>query len=302
LIFLSDLLQQEIQQHIRHYDSGFELQATHPIGGGSISRAWRFDGSGRSYFVKLNQADWAGMFTAEAEGLGELARAQSVRVPRVTCHGVKGDTAYLVCEWVEFASAGGRSAALLGRQLAGLHRKTRQEFGWTRDNTIGSTPQINAPQRDWCTFWREQRLGFQLALAAQNGFSSSLLHKGECLMAALEGLLAGHQPQASLLHGDLWGGNWGVDDSGAPVLFDPAVYYGDREAELAMTELFGGFPETFYTAYRESWPLDDGYPLRRSLYNLYHILNHANLFDKGFGGGYATQAESMMDGLLAEAA
>jgi len=290
-------LQLSIQQHIRRHDSSFQLQTCHAIGGGSISRAWRFDGRERSYFVKLNRAACSGMFAAEAAGLAELARAGSVRVPRPLCHGEEGDTAFLVCEWLHLSPSGRGSAARLGGQLAALHRHTRQTFGWERDNTIGATPQINTPETDWCTFWRERRLGFQLALAEQNGMSPGLLHKGERLMVALDGLLAGHRPQASLLHGDLWGGNWGVDDAGAPVLFDPAVYFGDREAELAMTELFGGFPEDFYAAYRENWPLDEGYALRRTLYNLYHVLNHFNLF----GGGYAAQAGSMMDTLLAEA-
>lgn len=290
-------LQQGIQQHIRRYDSSFKLRAVHAIGGGCISRAMCFDGSTCSYFVKLNAIEHADMFAAEAEGLQELAWARAVRVPGLVCQGVEGDTAFLVCEWLNFSSGSGNAAMLLGRQLAQLHRCRQEDFGWRRDNTIGATPQINTPDPDWCDFWREHRLGFQLHLGAQNGLSSRLIDKGERLMAALDGLLAGHQPQASLLHGDLWGGNWAVDDAGAPVLFDPAVYYGDREADIAMTELFGGFPEAFYAAYRESWPLDDGYPLRRTLYNLYHILNHFNLF----GGAYAAQAEAMMDRLLAEA-
>jgi len=293
---LFDPLQQSIQQHIKRYDSSFELSAAHAIGGGCISRAMRFEGLGRSYFVKLNAAVHADMFAAEAAGLDELAQARAVRVPITVCHGVEGDTAFLVCEWLNLSSDHADAAVLLGRQLAQLHRCVQKDFGWKRDNTIGATPQINTPNPDWCKFWQEQRLGFQLTLGAKNGFSSSLLHKGERLMDALGDLLAGHAPLASLLHGDLWGGNWAVDDTGAPVLFDPAVYYGDREADIAMTELFGGFPGAFYAAYRESWPLDDGYALRKILYNLYHILNHFNLF----GGGYAAQAESMMDSLLAE--
>jgi len=294
---LTDSLQQGIYHRIKRYDSGFELHACRAIGGGSISRAWHFAGRERSYFVKLNWAACADMFAAEAEGLSALAQAGAVRVPEVLCHGVEDGTAFLVCEWINLSASGGGSAAMLGRKLADLHRCTRPDFGWGRDNTIGSTPQINIPGADWCAFWREHRLGFQLSLAAQNGLPRSLLQKGERLMAALDTLLAGHRPQASLLHGDLWGGNWGVDEAGSPVLFDPAVYYGDRETDLAMSELFGGFPEAFYAAYRESWPLDEGYALRRTLYNLYHILNHFNLF----GGGYAAQAGGMMDTLLAEA-
>jgi fructosamine-3-kinase len=143
---------------------------------------------------------------------------------------------------------------------------------------------------------RDQRLGFQLRLAAQNSLGTKLQRLGELLLANLEGFFPGYRPPASLLHGDLWGGNAAFAISGEPVVFDPAVYYGDREADLAMTELFGGFDSRFYAAYREAWPLDPGYGTRKTLYNLYHILNHANLF----GGGYVSQTENMLQRLLAE--
>lgn len=294
---MPDPLQQSIAQIIRRHDAGFDLVDCRAVGGGSINSALRFKGGEQSYFVKLNAASAVSMFEAEAQGLQELAGSDAVRVPGVICQGVIEARSYLICEWLELGAAGRGSAELLGRQLAAMHRHSRTLFGWHRDNTIGSTPQCNTESADWISFWREQRLGFQLGLGARNGFPSALLDKGERLMAGLDKLLAGHQPVASLLHGDLWGGNWGVLADGSPVLFDPAVYYGDREADLAMTELFGGFPAAFYAAYRESWPLDDGYAMRRTLYNLYHILNHANLF----GGGYASQATGMVGQLLAEA-
>ena len=145
-------------------------------------------------------------------------------------------------------------------------------------------------------FYRRERLGFQLALAAQHGYRGQLQALGEQLLALLPAFFSTYRPVASLLHGDLWGGNHAATADGEPVIFDPAVYYGDREADLAMTELFGGFGEGFYRAYRVAWPLDPGYPVRKHLYNLYHVLNHLNLF----GGGYATQAERLMRGLLAE--
>ncbi|OIQ02908.1 MAG: hypothetical protein AUK36_05915 [Zetaproteobacteria bacterium CG2_30_59_37] len=290
-------LQQAIENTIRLHDRSFGLLACHAVGGGSISSAWRYESREKSYFVKLNRAECAHMFAAEAEGLSEMAQAGAVRVPHPLCHGLAEGKSFLVCEWLPLGGSSQASAAVLGRQLADMHRHTRADHGWRRDNTIGSTVQLNSPCSDWCAFWRDHRLGFQLQLASHNGFDSALLNKGERLMAALDVLLAGHVPEASLLHGDLWGGNWGVIADGTPVLFDPAVYYGDREADIAMTGLFGGFPEAFYAAYRECWPLDEGYEMRRTLYNLYHILNHVNLF----GGGYAAQAMGMMDRLLAEA-
>jgi protein-ribulosamine 3-kinase len=187
--------------------------------------------------------------------------------------------------------------AALGRMLALVHTVRGEFFGWRRDNYIGRTPQRNRRSFSWCDFWRDARLRPQLELGRKNGLSAGLLGRGERLVEALPRLLSGHAPAASLLHGDLWGGNAGFLADGAPVLFDPAVYWGDREADLAMTELFGGFPRNFYSTYAEIAPLDGGYGMRKTLYNLYHVLNHANLF----GGSYAAQAQTMIDELLAQA-
>jgi fructosamine-3-kinase len=166
-----------------------------------------------------------------------------------------------------------------------------------RDNTIGRTPQVNAASEDWAEFFRERRLRPQLQMAAVHGFADLPAAAGERLLESVQGLLAGHRPSASLLHGDLWGGNWLAALSGEPVLIDPAVYYGDRETDLAMTRLFGGFGERFYQAYQAAAPLVFGWQARAELYNLYHVLNHANLF----GGGYARQARDMIEHLLAPA-
>ena len=201
-------------------------------------------------------------------------------------------------EYLDLAAPGvsaQSNSADLGRQLALLHHQTAPQFGWKRDNTIGSTPQINTWSDNWIAFLGEQRLGYQLRLAHKNGYGKQLVAQGERLMAHLADFFPGYQPVASLLHGDLWGGNAAFTVSGEPVIFDPAVYYGDREADLAMTELFGGFGRDFYAAYREAWPPDSGYATRKTLYNLYHILNHANLF----GGAYPDQAENMIQRLLA---
>ncbi len=271
----------------------FQIQRSRSVAGGCINRATLLSDGRRDYFVKLNSADRLAMFEAESEGLAALAAANAIRVPGPVCAGVAGDQCYLVMERLDL---GGRlDAARAGRQLAQLHRATGDAFGWHRDNTIGATPQRNKICADWVVFWRAHRLGFQLELAAANGYGGRLQSAGERLLIGLEGLLL-HRPLPSLLHGDLWGGNIGSTPDGQPVVFDPAVYYGDRETDLAMTELFGGFGADFHRAYREVWPLDPGYATRKILYNLYHILNHLNLF----GGGYLSQAQGMIDRLLAE--
>ncbi len=262
-----------------------------PLGGGCINTTFRLG----DWFVKLNRGERAGMFEAEALALAELAASGTVRVPLPVCHGQLDDRAYLVLEYLPLQALSANAAEALGWQLAALHATPRPWFGWTRDNTLGITPQPNAQDTDWCRFWRDQRLAPQLRLAADQGHGGALQRQGERLLLALDALLADHRPTPALLHGDLWGGNAAMTLDGQPVIFDPASYYGDREADLAMTELFGGFGSPFQAAYRDACPLDEGYPLRRELYNLYHILNHLNLF----GGGYRFQAERMMSGLLA---
>ncbi len=265
-------------------------------GGGCINQALVLESDRESYFVKTNRAALADRFSAEADGLRAIAATRTLRVPAVIVDGVAGDTAYLILEYLELGGGNGRSAEQLGRSLAALHRCPQTNFGWPRDNTIGSTPQINTPNPDWVAFYRESRLGFQLQLAAQRGIGRSIVSRGEQLLENLQSFFASYRPVPSLLHGDLWGGNQSALPDGTPVIFDPAVYAGDREADIAMTELFGGFPARFYSAYREAWPLDPGYATRQTLYNLYHVLNHYNLF----GGGYGGQAGRMIDSLLAE--
>jgi protein-ribulosamine 3-kinase len=275
----------------------FAVSEHREIGGGCINSATEVSGNGRRYFVKLNDAARREMFEAEAAGLEEILRSETVRVPRPVCIGSAGGQSWLVLENLELGGGGAGTERRLGAALAAMHRVARPEFGWSRDNTIGSTPQVNSPETDWLTFYREHRLRFQLELAARNGHQGRLQSLGERLLEKLTGFFSGYRPVASLLHGDLWGGNHGVLRDGTPVIFDPAVYYGDREADLAMTELFGGFSGDFHAAYREAWPLDPGYGVRRDLYNLYHVLNHLNLF----GGGYRGQAETLIGRLLAEA-
>jgi fructosamine-3-kinase len=266
------------------------------VGGGSINECYRWASDQGPLFVKLARRERLVMFEAEAAGLTELAAAHALRVPRVLGLGESAGQSFLALEWIEFGTHSAGSERLMGEQLAAQHRVTSSAFGWHRDNTIGSTPQVNDPERDWVRFLVERRLRFQLELAARNSQGSpQLIERGSLLCERAGQFFATYRPVPSLLHGDLWGGNWATDVTGRPVIFDPAVYYGDREADLAMTHLFGGFGREFYRAYEASWPLDRDAPARRALYNLYHVLNHLNLF----GGGYQRQAQSLIDQLLA---
>lgn len=285
-----------IEEQVSSLETHFVLEKINAIGGGCINEAYHIQGSGQHYFVKLNKASNLPMFEAEAAGLKEIQNSCTLRVPEAKCWGCNELNAWLVLEYLELEHTTHQNAEALGRELANMHRMFSRQFGWVRNNTIGSTLQKNDLTSDWIHFWRENRLGYQLHLARVNGYKGKLQTQGERLMANLEVFFAGSRINASLLHGDLWSGNYSFDSAGQPVVFDPAVYYGDRETDLAMTELFGGFPAQFYTSYQDSYPLDAGYPIRKTLYNLYHILNHLNLF----GGGYLRQAEQMLDRLLAE--
>lgn len=294
--------------------SGSPFSAAHSqaVHGGDISQAFKLGDGSRTFFIKLQPAARIALFETEAAGLAQLDAAQALCVPQAVCHGIAAGQAYLVLEYLPLAAQG--DAALLGWQLAQQHRVTAPQFGWIRDNWIGATPQPNGWRDDWIDFWREHRLGYQLRLAAENGYGGALQADGEILLAHLDAFFDGHTPAPSLLHGDLWGGNHGFLADGAydlscpsghrksespcgtPVVFDPAVYFGDRECDLAMSELFGGFAPDFHAAYREAWPLDAGYAVRKTLYNLYHVLNHANMF----GGSYVAQATRMTAQLLAQ--
>lgn len=282
--------------------SHFSLVHATLLSGGCTNQSWHLEGSAQSahksvtshFFIKLNSADKSSMFAAESLGLAALAATATVRVPHVISHGIADQHAYLILEYFELYRNG--SNKLLAAQIAALHRVQATQFGWDQDNTLALTPQHNTRSPDWLSFWREQRLGFQLELAARNGFRGKIQELGKRVMDTLPDLFAGYYPAASLLHGDLWGGNYAFLADGTPVIFDPAPYYGDREADIAMTELFGGFDHDFYTAYQAEFPLDAGYVRRKHLYNLYHILNHCNLV----GSSYLTQAEGMMQNLLGE--
>ncbi len=254
-----------------------------PVGGGDISAAWRLATDDGDVFLKTGPPSSFDMFEAEAEGLAELARAKAVRVPAVIALGCDDNTAFVALEWLDLGGRSGAAERKLGEQLAALHRTVRDRFGWHRDNTIGLTPQHNPRSDDWIEFYREHRLRYQLSLARDNGFGGELQTAGARLLERLPDIFGDYEPAASLLHGDLWGGNWATC-GGEPVIFDPAVYFGDRETDLAMTRLFGGFGRGFYQAYEASWPLAPGHEQRNQLYQLYHVLNHLNLFGSGYLG------------------
>lgn len=237
------------------------------VSGGDIHQAARADLPSGPVFIKHNPRPTPGMFAAEAEGLQALREAApGLRVPEVLGHG----DGWLALEWIEAGRGGGQD---LGRGLAAMHRQSAAAFGWMQDNWIGSLVQPNSWTEDLPTFFAEQRLRPMARGLGVQGLMDRLCER-------LPDLLPDEPP--ALLHGDLWGGNWMADEAGRPCIYDPAVHFGCREAELAFTRLFGGFPDAFYAAYCEGWALAPGFEERVDLWNLYPLLVHANLF----GGGY----------------
>ncbi|MCH9027786.1 MAG: fructosamine kinase family protein [Proteobacteria bacterium] len=266
----------------------------HAVTGGDIHASYRLETGRGPLFLKLNDARSLPMFAAEADGLEAIRQTETIRVPEVIAYAGDDWLSFLLLEWLEMSSGGPREDGELGRCLARLHRCQGRVHGWPADNFIGSTPQINTPNEAWTDFYRQCRLRPQLEMAAGNGFAGPLQDLGDRLCDRLDRLLESHQPPPSLLHGDLWGGNQAVLADRRPVIFDPAVYHGDRETDLAMTRLFGGFGESFYSAYEEEWPLPEGAGTRCRLYQLYHLLNHLNLF----GASYLERVMAITRSLL----
>ncbi|MFW5443836.1 MAG: fructosamine kinase family protein [Methylococcaceae bacterium] len=276
----------------------FTVINSRPVGGGCINTAYILQGQNSSYFIKLNRHELLSMFEAEFAGLQEIAQTKTVPVPQAIIYGISGDKAFLVLNNIQLATSNTQSDKQLGQQLAELHKIQQPYFGWHQNNTIGSTEQINQRSDDWISFWRKQRLSFQLSLAEKNGYGGKLTQSGEKLSESLDYFFDHYKPQPSLLHGDLWSGNYAATNKGDAIIYDPACYYGDRETDIAMTELFGGFGSSFINTYNNAYPLHSDYSIRKTLYNLYHILNHLNLF----GSSYQHQAQCMIDSLLSEIA
>ena len=256
-----------------------------------INNANALETSDGNFFVKANQPERLPMFAAESQGLEAIRASDTVRCPEVHFHDLIDDQAVLVMEFIPMQSAQPESMHQLGSQLAAMHRTEKEYFGWSIDNNIGLTSQKNNRESDWITFFRKHRLEFQMNLCERKGLR---IPGKETLLKHLGKFFNDYTPHPSLLHGDLWGGNVGFDEDCHPVLFDPGCYYGDREADLAFTEMFGGFSGEFYKAYEASYPIHKDYSHRKRLYNLYHELNHFYLF----GGGYGSQAKETVQFLL----
>ena len=263
------------------------IKSTSSVSGGCIadSRKLQLE-SGKVFFLKQLRGSNSGAFDAEERGLEELRKSGTVNVPEVVCKGPD----FLLLQWIEAGYSRSRSSMeMLGRQFAELHRYRGKKFGLSDDNLLGDSPQSNNPSKEgrlnWAVFYAENRLEFQTNLAVKNGYvTPEMRNLMDNLIKKVPGLISGTEEEPSLLHGDLWSGNYLIDERGIPWLIDPAVYYGHREADLAMTSLFGGFSNTFYSAYKSAYPISPGYAEREPLYQLYHLLNHLNLFGTGYYG------------------
>ncbi|MEM7054111.1 MAG: fructosamine kinase family protein [Pseudomonadota bacterium] len=249
-----------------------------PVSGGSIAHAYRLSDGNQTAFVKCMNSQHANVLEAECAGLRLLADTQTVAIPEVIASGRFDQLSWLALRWIDMQPLSDLGEQQLGQQLAAMHRHQAERYGLNHDNFIGRTPQPNDPDKSWTDFFFTHRIGFQLQLLDRND-SSQPWQEWLCrLRQCWEKRFDRYQPPPSLLHGDLWSGNAAQTEYGNPLVFDPAVHYGDRECDLAMMDLFGGFSQCFYDSYQASWPLEKGWQKRRPYYQLYHVLNHANLF------------------------
>jgi len=280
------VVQESLLKHLG-YPPDTPIRST-SVSGGCIHRGMHIVIENQEFFLKWNCSSLASAFSSEADGLTRLSQKGAIKTPEVIALGKpekSGGCGFLLLEWIFVSPSPAMSAfQTFGEQLAFHHLKTEAKpFGLEIDNFIGSTPQQNCPHMNWVEFFRSRRLNRQYELAAKNHLLTETRRKRlQKLIDHLDKWLPA-DPPASLLHGDLWIGNVLFDRKGVPVLIDPAVYYGDREADLAFTELFHGFPPVFYQAYQSVYPLDPEYRERRDLYNLYHLLNHLNIFGESYG-------------------
>jgi fructosamine-3-kinase len=262
------------------------------VGGGCISNASKIKSQkGDIYFLKTNSSTSNDMFIKEAHGILELQKANAINVPSVLLF----DKEFVLIDYIASGKKRKDFSEDFGRKFATLHKFNGDEYGFYEDNYIGSNPQLNIAGDDeknnWTNFYFNKRILYQLQLAEEFGNATNEMQKGiSALENKIDEIVTDNNEKPSLLHGDLWGGNYMIDGDGYSCLIDPAVYYGNREADLAMTKLFGGFDSRFYSSYNEVYPLPDNYDYRENIYKLYHVLNHLNLF----GGGYYSQAMSLI--------
>ena len=287
---MSDLIR-EISLHsgidLQCTDEAVRLAAKQPI-------HLRTHSQEAAYFLKVGSKNDVNRFVAEARGLELIALTNTVHTPEVFSVGNVGDNAYILMEFLDIRPQTKHSALELGKQLAIMHKTKADYFGLNQTNWIGLTKQLNKQETDWVVFYKDQRLLPQLEMAYSKGYSAALEDKATHLLNNLDVFFEDYSPVSSLLHGDLWSGNWGTLCNNKPVIFDPAVYYGDHEADIAMTLLFGGFSQEFYESYNSIWPVSSGFNIRQDLYNLYHVINHLNIF----GISYLLQSENLLDKLI----
>ena len=287
---LPEIIKNKLEEMLGAEHAGFSIFLSSPLGGGDINRAARLETSVGNLFVKWNRSDrYPGMFDKEAKGLNLLNAANVIRIPRVLLSGLAGNHAFLCLEFIETGSPGNAFWEDFGRSLAKLHKNSKKFFGLDHDNYIGSLPQINKNYPYWIDFFIEQRINFQLELARNSGLiDRSVIKAAEHMFGRLNEIIPVEPP--SLLHGDLWSGNFMVSNQGEACLIDPAVYYGHREMDIAMTRLFGGFSAAFYEYYNEEYPMEKGWENRLEIFNLYPLLVHVNLF----GRAYVSQVSSIL--------
>ncbi len=263
--------------------------------GGDINDSYYLHTPANNYFLKTNKAELSQMFSAEFDALNTIRKQQCIRAPKPFLHGKTTHFCYLILEHITLQTP--VDYRKFGSQLAQMHLTTDASFGWHRNNTIGTTLQCNTNENDWPEFWKKHRLDVQIELAIADNQNTGLIDQLVRLNSVCDRLFGNRVVKKSLLHGDLWTGNYAADEKQEPVIYDPASYYGDHETDLAMLELFGQPPAEFYESYQELLVIDQGFNTRKVLYNLYHMLNHLHLF----GEQYVSVVNSMTALLLAEA-
>ena len=263
---------------------------TIPLAGGSINESFKINTNNGVFFIKKNSSSqFPQMFEKEVSGLKTLRDANEIIIPKTIGVAESATESFLMLEFIESGTRVKHFWEIFGNQLANLHNHTSDFFGLEIDNYIGSLQQTNKKHTNWSDFFREERLEKQVILARNSGLiDKSVVTSFDKFYNHLYDLFP--VEPASLLHGDLWGGNFMVNEAGLPVIYDPAVYYGHREMDLGMSKLFGGFDEQFYTSYNKHHPLENGWEERLDYCNLYPLMVHVNLF----GGGYAQSVKSII--------